>query len=327
MRLIVIVLAGALVWMIWWAFGQGAYEKGLNAWIEDRRAEGWVADLGELNTAGFPNRFDTTLMDVHLADPDTGIAWTAPKMQFLSLAYKPHQVIAVLPDGHKFSTPFDTFDITHDDARASLFLKPGTTLALDRARLVIDTLQVNSSADRLALAEGRFAAESVAATTDTYRVGAEILTLTPTEATKALLDPGGLLPESVETLRLDADLAFDRPWDRRAVEASRPQLTAIDLTDLSARWGNITFRAAGELTVNQGIPEGAITVRAVEWRKLLAMAFSAGWLPQSAVGPLESGLELLSGRTDTLDAELQFSQGSIWLGPIPLGPAPDLSIR
>ena len=328
-RLIVIVLVGALAWMSWWAFGQLAYEKGLNSWIEERRNEGWVADLGDLRTAGFPNRFDTTLSDVRLADPDTGIAWAVPMVQFLSLAYKPHQVIAVLPETHKFSTPFETLTITHDDARASLFLTPSTALELDRARLVVETLDIASTLGwTVTLTEGRFAAERVAATTDTYRLGAEVLGLVPARETRDQLDPGGLLPEQVENLTLDANLAFDRPWDRRAVESERPQLTAVDLADLSARWGNVTFRAAGELTVDAlGVPDGKITVRAVEWRKLLAMAHAAGWLPERAVGPLESGLELMSGRTDTLDAELQFSGGTIWLGPIPLGPAPNLALR
>ncbi len=326
-RLIVIVLVGALIWMSWWAIGQTAYEKGVSAWIDDRRGEGWVADLETLETKGFPNRFDTTLTELHLADPDTGIAWTTPKVQILSLAYKPHQVIAVLAPSHRFSTPFETLTLSHEDARASLFLKPTTSLALDRARLVIDTLKVTSTRGwDIALTEGRFAAESTG--DNSYRLGIEALGLMPTQDTRDLLDPAGLLPEQIENLRLDADLAFDRPWDRFAVEDARPQVTAIDLGDLSARWGNVTFRAAGEVTVDAlGTPEGEVTLRAVEWRKLLAMAHSVGWLHESLVGPSETALELLSGNTDTLDATLVFEGGRTWLGPIPLGPAPILTIR
>lgn len=326
-RLTVIACVGALIWMCWWAFGHIAYEKGLNAWIDDRRDAGWVADLETLNTVGFPNRFDTTVTDLHLADPTTGVAWSAPKVQFLSLAYKPHQVITVLPQAHKFSTPFETMTISHDDARASLFLQPTPSLPLDRARLVTDALDISSTLGwNVTLTQGRFAAENTA--DNDYRIGAEVLGLMPSQNTRDLLDPGGLLPDVLENLRLDADLSFDAPWDRAAIETARPQLTAIDLNNMSARWGNITFRAAGALTVDaQGLPEGKLTLRAVEWRKLLAMAFAAGWLPQSAVGPLETGLELLSGRTDTLDAELQFSSGRTWLGPIPIGPAPSLVIR
>ncbi|MEO1048886.1 MAG: DUF2125 domain-containing protein, partial [Pseudomonadota bacterium] len=80
-RLIVILLVGALAWMIWWVAGHTAYERGLSAWIDQRRGEGWAADVGSLTTAGFPNRFDTTLTDLRLADPETGIAWRAPQVQ------------------------------------------------------------------------------------------------------------------------------------------------------------------------------------------------------------------------------------------------------
>ena len=168
----------------------------------------------------------------------------------------------------------------------------------------------------------------MAAAENSYRLGAEFLELIPTQETRRLLDPGGLLPEKIDNLRLDADLGFDRPWDRHAIEAERPQFTSIKLKDLSARWGRVTFRAAGEVTVNdQGTPDGQVTLRAVEWRKILAMAHSAGWLTEGMVGPIETALELMSGQTDTLDATLQFSGGSTWLGPIPLGPAPNLTLR
>ncbi|MEP0563641.1 MAG: DUF2125 domain-containing protein, partial [Paracoccaceae bacterium] len=161
-RVVVIILSFFCLWMVWWAFGQFGYQKGVEAWIEDRRGEGWVADVGELETVGFPSRFDTTLTDVQLADPATGVAWTAPFVQFLSLAYKPHQVIAVLPQEHSFSTPLQTLTIAHSEAKASLFLKPSTSLGLDRARLVVDALEVGSNRGwDVSLREGRFAAEDI----------------------------------------------------------------------------------------------------------------------------------------------------------------------
>lgn len=328
-RLIVILLVVSLGWMVWWGFGQTAYEKGLSAWVEDRQRDGWVAEYADLETVGFPNRFDTTLTELNLADPETGVAWSAPMVQILSLAYKPHQVIAVLPSGHVFSTPFEKLTFTHEDARASLFLRPTPALALDRARLVTEGLSVASDAGGTTLlSEGRFAFETVDTAENTYRLGAELVALQPRDDVRSLLDPTGLLPESIETMRIDANLRFDRPWDRHAVEDARPQFTEIDLSDLSARWGRVTFRAAGAVTVDPaGVPEGDVTLRAVEWRKLLAMAHSAGLLPTNLVGPAESALELMSGNTDTLDAKLTFRGGTTWMGLLPLGPAPNLTLR
>lgn len=328
-RLIVIVLVGALAWMVWWVTGHTAYERGLSTWIDQRRAEGWAADVASLTTAGFPNRFDTTLTDLRLADPETGIAWQAPEVQLLSLAYKPHQVIAVLPQEHVFSTPLGNFDIFHEDARASLFLKPETALGLDQAILILTDLQVKSDdGRRTALQSGRFAAESVPVAENTYRLGADIEALTPSSDVLRLLDPARVLPETVDNLRLDATASFDRPWDRFAIEDARPQPTRIDLTNLSAQWGTATFRAAGAVDVTpEGYPEGEITIRAVEWRKIVDMAVASGVLPESAADPLERALELMSGPRDTLDATLGFRGGFIRLGIIPIAPAPRLVIR
>ncbi len=329
LRLVVVCLIAALIWMCWWAFGQTAYQAGLKAWLDDRRGEGWAADYSELSTRGFPNRFDTTITDVALADPETGIAWSAPFVQFLSLAYKPHQVIAVLPGEHRFSTPFQTLDITHEDARASLFLQASTQLGLDSARLVTTGLEANSSlGDRLAIEEGRLAAEAVEDQTNTYRIGAEILGLFPTDEALRTLDPARVLPKRVDNLRADAQMTFTAPWDRSAIEDARPQLTELILTDLSARWGDVTFRAAGQVTVDEsGLPDGEITIRAEEWRRILDMAETTGVVPNALRGTLEAGLGLLSGGSEVLDAPLTFSGGQIWLGIIPLGNAPRLVIR
>ena len=315
-----------------WAAGSVFYERKLTDWIEARRAEGWVADVADLEVRGFPNRFDTTLSDVRMADPSTGVAWSAPFVQFLSLAYKPHQVIAVLPERHLFSTPLQTISIGHEQARGSLFLEPARSLPLERAVAVIDDLRVSSSLGwEISLRQGRIAAEKAAVTENGYRFGAEFSKLTPSERTRSLLDPARVLPETVEIMRIDATLDFTGPWDRTVIEVSRPQVTAIDLDDLSARWGEITFRAAGELIVDErGVPEGKLTIKAVEWRRLLEMAVGTGMIAEVLRPTIERALELmagLEGSPDTLDAPLTFQKGFVSLGPIPLGPAPRIVIR
>ena len=329
LRLTILVLAGALVWMTWWAFGQIAHEKALTAWIEGRRDDGWVADIATLETAGFPNRFDTTVTGLTLADPETGVAWSAPEVQFLSLAYKPNEVIAVVPGPHRFSTPDETLEIAHEDARASLFLGASTELPLERARLVVESLDVASSLGWTARAEeARFAAERVAVMENAYRLGAELLGLVPAEPVRALLDPAGLLPETIQTLHLDARVAFDATWDRAAIEVRRPQPRRIELTDLSARWGDVLFRAAGEVRIDdEGFPEGSLTIRAEEWQKLLDMAVASGLLPETLRPTVETGLGLLSGGTNRIDAPLDFADGQVRIGLIPLGPAPRFVLR
>ena len=197
---------------------------------------------------------------------------------------------------------------------------------------VIDALEIGSSLGwRVALEQGRFATEPVAARENAHRIGAELLGLQPSDAARDRLDPAGILPLRIERMRVDADLGFTAPWDRAAIEVARPQITDIDLRDLSAEWGNMTFRAAGALTVDAaGIPSGEITIRAVGWQRLLDMAIAGGLLPEASRSSLELALGLLasmSGPPDTIDAPLTLRGGRISLGPVPLGPAPRLIIR
>ena len=331
-RLIVVILSVALVWMVWWAFGSTALDRSLTAWVDARRAEGWAADVEDIAVNGFPNRFDTTLTDVQFADPETGVAWSAPFLQLLALAYKPYQVIAVLPPEHRLSTLVQTLTITNDQARGSIFFRPNPSLPLERSTIIVDGLSITSSLGwDTAMEQGRFATEAVAARPNAHRIGAEITGLTPSEDAKRLLDPGGILPDQVERLRFDATVGFTTSWDRSALEVARPQITDIDIGDLSAVWGTVTFRAAGEVTVDEtGLPSGQITVKAVEWRRLLDMAVATGLVADALAPTVERGLELLAalkGPSDTIDAPLTFAQGEVSIGPIYLGPAPKLIIR
>ena len=331
-RLIVVILVAAIGWMGWWFAGSRALDSTLTTWVDDRRAEGWAADVAEIDVAGFPNRFDTTLTDVRFADPETGVAWSAPFLQLLSLAYKPSQIIAVLPDEHRLSTPLQTIAITHDQARGSIFLSPKPSLPLDRSVIILDRVRLASDLGwDVDLAQGRFATEPVAARTNAHRVGAEFSGLRLPNDLRNAFDPAGLLPEDIERMRLDADLGFTAPWDRTAIEVARPQVTDIDLKDLSANWGSVTFRAAGALQVDpNGTPEGTLSVKAVDWQKLLDLAVASGLLPEDQRTSTENALNLiasLKGPADTIDVDLTFRRGTVFIGPIPIGEAPRIIIR
>ncbi|MXQ08491.1 DUF2125 domain-containing protein [Alphaproteobacteria bacterium GH1-50] len=331
-RLLVVILAAAGLWMGYWAVGSIALERALNGWVEARRDEGWAADLGGLDVRGFPNRFDTILTDVAVADPETGVAWRAEFLQLLALAYRPTEVIAVLPPTHRLSTPLQGIEFTSDRTRGSIYLGASTQLPLDRSTVVAENLSLSSTLGWQAdLDEARFATASVPVRENAHRVGAEITGLRLPEALDRALDPVDILPDRIARLRLDAEMGFTAPWDRRAIEVARPQITDIDLADLSLNWGDVLFEAAGTLSVDEaGIPEGRIDLRAVEWRRLLDMAVSTGIVDPALKDTFERGLGILaalSGRPDTIDAPLTFRGGLMAIGPVPIGPAPRIVIR
>lgn len=330
--LLVVVIAAATGWSGYWLIGSRAVENGLRDWLDGRSDAGWVANYSSIDTRGFPNRLDTTITDLELADPATGIAWTAPYFYLLRLSYNPNHVIAVWPNEQTVATPNQRISITTERARGSFVFKPGTDFELDRSSIVFNDVTLTSSDGWSSeITEGLLATRPTAARADAVDVGFELKNMRPASPALAQLADSGILPEAIEQLKIDASLKFDAPWDRQAIETRRPAVTDVELNLLQVRWGQLDIWAAGDLTVNDaGLASGSITVKARNWRELLQIAVATGWIPDALSGTLEGGLGLLaqlSGSPETLDAPLTFRNGQVSFGPIPLGSLPPLRLR
>ena len=330
--LLAAILVAALGWSAYWWVGARAVDREIVTWLDQRHQSGWVANYSDLETAGFPNRFDTTLTDLELVDPTTGVAWTAPFFQIFRLSYTPTHVIAVWPKTQLVATPNQKITINAEDARASLVFEDASEWGLDRSNFSGQVISFQSdkgwTADVGSVALATRASERVEGAVD---VGLNATTIRPASPALGQLADMGIVPGSLDHIQIDASISFDAPWDRNAVEVGRPNITAIDLHVLKSQWGKLDLWAAGTLTIDAtGRPTGSITVKAKNWREMLQLAQATDWLPESLVAPLESGLGLLatlSGSKETLDAPLTFRDGQISFGPIPLGPAPVFRMR
>ncbi len=330
MRIIfsLLFLASA-VWFGYWFVGSSAHEAGAKAWLDDRQNNGWVADYSDLNVQGFPNRFDTTITDLNIADPNQGWAWIASQFQVLSLSYKPNHFIAVWPEAQVVSTPHKKYQINSSDMRASMVFEPNTTLAIDRITLTLENLKIATSADeQSAISSAVFATRQSDTLDFAHDIAFDAKNFLPSKTLKSLIDPKSLLPAEFETVTVKLTAAFDAPWDRLAVEGRKPNLTQLDLTSLDAKWGEMQLQATGQVAVDaQGYPTGNISVRAKNWQDMIELAISTGALDAATGRSLEKGLglvALLSGNKNTLDVPLGFSNRIMSIGPIPIGPAPRL---
>ena len=331
-RLLALILIAAVLWGGWWVLGSRGADRAFQTWLEERRTAGWVAEVSDLSVQGFPNRFDTTFTDLRLADPATGWAWDAPFFQLLALSYQPNHIIAVWPPNSQLATPLEKFDLTSADLRASLKEDASTSLAIDRATLVSDSLTITaaSTGEATRMSALRAAIErSPSAPTD-YRIGlsAEGLSLPP--RLRALLGAGSDLPDSFSAFNADLTASCDRPWDRRALETIRPQPTALTLRIAEAKWGALELALAGDLTLTDGTPEGRLTIKARNWQEILTMARSADLLSPALATQAESVLGMLAragGNPKTLDLPLDFKRGMLFIGPIPVAPAPRIFLR
>ncbi len=322
----------ALVWSLLWLAGSVAVERLVGAWLDQQERAGWVVGYATLGTSGYPTGFDTRLTDLRLADPATGWAWDAPEFHLVQGSLSPLAIRAIWPAEQSFATPFETITVTSERMESLLHVQPRADLALTTSDTVLHGIRVDSSLDwssAIDHATLRFARRDEPGHRYDLRFDAE--GFVPAGQLLRMLDPAGLLPDRVETFHLSAVTAFARPWDLTALEQSRPALTRLELEEMRAEWGDLALRVSGNLDVDEaGIPTGELSVRAQNWREMVALGANAGAIPERLRGTLETGLSVLaglSGRPEDLDAALTFSDGQVYFGPIPLGPAPRLILR
>lgn len=317
-RLAIAVIMAGLAWSGWWVYAAWAQRRAVETWFAERRADGWEASYQDLSVKGFPNRLDTTLTGLVLADPEARLVWEAPFFQVLRLSYKTGHEILVWPDRQMLTTPRGRHEITSEGLRASLVHDGDRVL---RANLEAAVLNIGGE-NPVALAGLTAALSAEPDEARSYHVGLRA---------EALATARGDLPvdggNASDGLSLDAGVVLDAPLE---LSGARPQPEKLDLRLAEYRLGRLQVKLAGEVDVdNAGRMNGRITVKAVNWRELIAMAREAGTLPEGLADTLENGLGLvagLSGNRETLDLPLDFDDGMTRLGPVPLGEAPRLRL-
>lgn len=330
-RLLVIILVLMACWSLYWVMAMRGAKSGFENWFDARRADGWQAEYASLDINGFPNRIDATFDKPALADPATGLAWEADFLQIFALSYKPNHVIIVWPRTQRLATPLARYDISSEDMRASVVMAPEASLPFERANLVAQAMAVTTEAGITTLDGLQAAAARLEGATSEYRLSLNIDGFAPALPGPVTLRTSGALPRQLEALRMDASVEFDRAWDLGAIESGRPQPTRIKLRLAEAKWGALEIAVAGDVSIDaSGRPNGRLTIKARNWRDIIALLRQLKAVPDTWIDPLEQGLSLaaqMSGNRETLDLPLDFKNGKMALGPIPLGSAPLIRLR
>jgi hypothetical protein len=155
--------------------------------------------------------------------------WTLPDLTLEQQAFRPDHVRAIWPEEQGLASPVERLTIEAASMTSELDLQPGADFALDASDTVLTDVTVTSDAGwRMALPEGRLSMirqEGQDARYDVTFAARDLAPPVPTPTAR----PGGILPETIETLDYTAEMEFDRPWDLRAIEDRRPQITTLDL--------------------------------------------------------------------------------------------------
>ncbi len=332
-RVLKIFAVLSALWCGYWVIGAQAMEMTLKGWIEDRAQEGWVAEYSSLNTHGFPNRLETTVTDLELADPRSGLGWSAPRFQVRSYPHKPNHVDLIWPKSQTLINRRERIEITSTDMRGALVVGAQTSLPLKRSTLSLEQVALASSAGWTAgVEQAQVTAQAATGGANTYDLSVMARGIKPASNVMQMISGANLLPPAVDALDLGATVSFDVPIDRFVIDRTPPpQLREIKLSTFDAKWGDLELAISGGMTIdNTGMPDGTFLVKAKNWRKIVQILIESGVVAPELEPTVTSALQFLSemsGDPETLDTELKFQDQQIWFGPVSLGPAPRIVIR
>lgn len=332
-RLVTILVALVVLWCLWWGGASLWLIRGTDAWLEARRAEGWQAEMAGVGPGGFPARVEAHLQSPKLADPETGLAVKMDALTLSARAIWPGDMAVILPDtAIGVATPRGRWTLLADAARADLNLRPGAALQMESISLTSGPFRVEvAGGPSLFGGAAMTLAMTRAEAPDRYQLQFDITDFAPGDRTRSVLRVPADWPLIFDSLAAETTVTFDRPIDRRTLEDRRPQPRDIDIRRIEAHWGDMRLLATGQVTRGAaGLAEGALTVKAENWQRMLDLAENAGILPRDFRPQTEGalrGLASATGSTDELDVTLRFKGGMTRIGFIPLGPAPSLVIR
>lgn len=323
-RLTILVLALAAIYSTYWFVGTRTLESTANSQVAQMLLEGWALDFDNLETHGYPSRFDTTVSGLDLLTPSGDYGVKASFVQALSLSYKPNEVILVMPDRQDVTIGGVPLTVSSDGLRASAAVAVNTDLDLTRFTAEVGQMSIDGAVGSVLSLSNALVALRPAAEPLSYDVFADIDDLALPVNLRQILDPASNFPPALSQFTIDVNVTTDRKLDRHVLdELKRPQVEAFKLNGMTLAWGSLSLRGTGEVTIDgAGIPTGKITLEAQSWREMLQMAVNAGVVDSGVSRTLENMGSLWAGGSMTLSLPISFQNGMMLIGPVPAGPAP-----
>jgi hypothetical protein len=331
-----ICILATLVWCGLWFFAQYQTKTIFNAWMQDRRAEGWTVPQNGFSVTGFPNRLDVTAEPWQLDDPKAGWAWQAPFLKLYALVYRPfHSIVRFAPEQTVYYT--DSQNNLHEILVQSDPLE---------ASVIFD----NVTDPKPAIKQLDFSGENVAITSvsETSKISDLKIHLrqkpdSPNDTTYDLvtvlnglqlpeglwnrIDPQKKLGELKQTFRSEVTLSLQEPLTTKVLDGVSPNITRVDVQKLSLEMNTLKLNATGILELApEGWPVGDLDMIVHGWQETLAIAQQSELLSENNAAAITMALQFLSGGNQSqIRVPLSFKRGRIFIGPIPIARAPILS--
>ena len=306
-----LAVVATVLWCGYWFAGSRALEVAIDQTLADLDSPLSAEDR---SVAGFPNRFDVTLTAPRVSLP--GLAWSAPFVQVFALSYRPHHLVLVFPPEQQLDLPGGDWRLGTSDGRASAVFAPARRLELDRVVVVLREARLSGPLDLSAQAL-RLALRPV--TPGVYQAVAEFEDTLPDPGLMDRIDPAQDWPRQFAVLRLEAELAFDRPLDADALLDRRLPPPRLVLTGARVAWADVDLRLSGRIDTGAiGGPAGEMVLGIDGWRRFVELLDRAGALSNelrfwiNGAGPALARPDA----PDSVDIPLRVEAGQVRLGPM-----------
>lgn len=325
MRLLVVlaVLLGG-----WWWIATTGLQKGLEAFWQNQRNSGLDVAVGDTTRSGFPLQIAATVAQVDITDPATQTRLQVPQINIASPIYWPGHASVRLPDAPiVITTPQGALTLTSDGMQADMRLHAGPALQLEALAGSGTNIAVDAIEGRILGISAVQAQVQQGASAQIYHIRFDATGFAPGSLIRQALQMPNAWAQSFEPVVADMTVTFDRPWDRSALQANRPQPRAIQITQITTAWETLGFAISGALVIDaNGIPDGDLRIQVRNWQRVFDMAVDATDVPPAWISTVEQVLQAMSDREGTLDLPLKMENGQMRVGFLPLGPTPRIVI-
>jgi hypothetical protein len=319
--LAIVVLVVAYV--AYWQVTSRIVERAITDWMADEREAGARVEASAIEVGGFPLAIAATAEDIVLERPD-GLSWHGRRLIAEARPWSLGRIAWRLDGGQRVDLPSQPpVAIEAASGDGSLAFGGGRAIAGSLA-----LAEVVATAEALG---GAVTAASVAAAAEQP----DGLDLRVESTLTGLALPRSPLPTlgpAIETARVDVTLTGPLP---RTIEAPdialwREAGGRARVADLSIRWGPLVAMASGTLELDARLqPKGTLNATVRGFAEVVDALVAEGILPANQGTFAKAALTFLAGQPDadgtyTLRAPLVIDDGTLSLGPVPVGRIPHI---
>lgn len=323
-RTILLLVTPLLLWSGYWVAAAYALEQGVQIAAREARKSGIVAGFQDISVTGYPKQFDMGVSDVSVS-VQNAFKWETHNAVVHAASWKPNHINVDLSSSHRINWSFGATSIDTKRADISVLFQPLWLIPLAKISVQAQDMAI-VHVDGLHIGLGAILAHMTghAELKDTYNLTAELKAI---DLTKVLHE----LPleyQSMQRLRVNADMLFNGSWDRTIFDYGAPILLKTVINYTTFDFGKANVSLSGHLTYKESLgPSGQINLNVQGWQTLFELAKSIGFVaPNLEVMflTLLTDLAAQDGDTNTITLPLSVQNGRVSYGALNLAALPKI---